>query len=59
MTKRFDPSRCDFVFVHCADGRRWFSPAVRIEGSTAIAVSCPKYAEFELEPGPPLPVETE
>src|SRR4051794_28054919 len=34
ITKRFDPSRCEFLFVHVGDGRRWFIPAVRIEGET-------------------------
>jgi hypothetical protein len=59
MTKRFDPRRCDFVFVHCGDGRRWFIPAARIEATTAIVLGGPKYAEFEIEPGPPLPAETD
>jgi PD-(D/E)XK endonuclease len=57
-TKRFDPRRCDFVFVHVGDGRRWFIPAARIEGETAIVVGGRRYAQFEVEPGPPLPAET-
>jgi Holliday junction resolvase-like predicted endonuclease len=59
MTKRFDPRRCDYVFAHVGDGRRWFIPAARIEGSTAIVLGGRKYAQFEIEPGPPLPSETE
>jgi hypothetical protein len=58
MTKRFDPLRCDYVFVRVADGRRWFIPAARIDAVTAIAVGAPKYREFEIEPGTPFPVQT-
>ena len=58
VSKRFDPSRCDYVFVHVGDGRRWFIPAARIEAATAISLGGTKYAEFEIEPGPPLPVRT-
>ena len=58
MTKRFDPKRCDFVFVHVGDGRRWLIPAAKIEGATAIVLGGRKYAEFEIESGPPLPPRT-
>ena len=59
ITKRFDRSRCDYVFVHVGDGRRWFIPAARIEGETSIVVGGRKYAQFEIEPGPPLPSKTD
>jgi Holliday junction resolvase-like predicted endonuclease len=59
ITKRFDPNRCEFVFIHVGDGRRWFVPAASIEGETSMVVGGRKYSEFEVEPGPPLPVETE
>jgi Holliday junction resolvase-like predicted endonuclease len=58
-TKRFDPRRCDYVFVQVGDGRRWFIPASRIEGETVIAVGGRKYSEFEIEPGPAFPTETD
>jgi hypothetical protein len=58
LTKRFDPDRCDYLFVHVGDGRRWFIPAARVEGTRGIALGCAKYRDFEIEPGPPLPVET-
>ena len=58
-TKRFDPRRCDYVFVHVGDGRRWFILASRIEGETAIAIGGRKYSEFEIEPGPPFPTKTD
>ena len=55
IAKRFDPNRCDHLFVHVGDGRRWFIPASRIEGETSIVLGGRKYAQFEIEPGPPLP----
>lgn len=54
IVKRFSPDRCDFLFVHAADGRRWFIPADRVEGETSIVVGGPKYAEYEVDRGPPL-----
>jgi hypothetical protein len=56
--KRFDPRRCDYVFVHVADGRRWFIPASRIQAATGIVVGGAKYREFEIEPGARLPSRT-
>ncbi len=55
LVKRFSPSRCDRLFVLVADGRRWFIPANAVGGGTGIALGGPKYAEFEVEPGHPLP----
>jgi hypothetical protein len=54
IVKRFSPERADFLFVHVADGRRWFIPADRIDGATAIVLGGPKYAEFEVDPGRPF-----
>jgi hypothetical protein len=54
IVKRFSPDRCDYLFVHAADGRRWFIPADRVEGETAIVVGGPKYAEYEVDRGTPL-----
>jgi hypothetical protein len=58
IAKRFDRNRCDYIFVQVGDGRRWFIPAARIEGETSIVLGGRKYAQFEIEPGPPLPAET-
>jgi hypothetical protein len=55
IVKRLDASRCDRVFIHVADGRRWYIPAAELGGSTSICLGGPKYAEFEVEPGLPLP----
>lgn len=55
ITKRFDPARCDYLFVHVGDGRRWFIPSGAIVATTAIVVGNAKYGEYEVERGPPLP----
>jgi len=55
IVKRLDATRCDALFVHTADGRRWFIPAAEVGGGTAIHVGGPKYAAYEVEPGAPLP----
>jgi hypothetical protein len=55
ITKRFDPRRCDYLFVHAGDGRRWFIPSRFVEGATSITLGGPKYSEFEVERGEPLP----
>jgi hypothetical protein len=54
VVKHFTPDRAEFVFVHVADGRRWFIPARAIGGGTGIRLGGPKYATFEVEPGPPF-----
>lgn len=51
LTKRFSASRCDLLFAHVGDGRRWLIPADRIEGGTAVMLGGPKYAPYEIEPG--------
>src|SRR5437763_15045202 len=55
LVKRLDPSRYDYLFVHVGDGLRWFIPSSVVEGGTKIALGGPKYGEFEIEPGDPLP----
>jgi hypothetical protein len=55
LVKRFDSSRCDYLFVHVADGRRWFVPAERVEGGNVIVLGGPKYSEYEIEKGARLP----
>ena len=55
IVKRFDPLRCDYLFVVVADGRRWCIPASALTGGIQILLGGPKYAEFEVEPGHPLP----
>jgi hypothetical protein len=55
LVKRFGAACCDCLFVLVADGRRWFIPAGVVEGGTALHLGGPKYAEFEIEEGRPLP----
>jgi hypothetical protein len=55
VVKTLDPNRFDCLFVLVADGRQWFIPADRVEGSCAIHLGGPKYAEFEVERGDPIP----
>jgi len=57
VAKRFHRSRCDYLFVLVGDGRRWFIPSDAIEGTTAICLGGPKYAEFEIDRGRPIPRE--
>lgn len=54
IVKRFDPARCDYLFVHVADGRRWLIPAAAIGASTNLSLGGSKYSEFEIESGSPL-----
>ena len=58
-TKYFDAGRCDYLFVHTGDGRRWFMPSNVVEGRSGISLGGPKYAEYEIERGAPLPGQTE
>jgi Holliday junction resolvase-like predicted endonuclease len=55
LVKTLDVARFDFLFVLVADGRQWFIPADRVEGGSAIHLGGPKYGEFEVEPGDPIP----
>ena len=55
VAKLLDRSRFDYLFVLVADGRRWFIPADRVDGVAGLRLGGPKYAEFEVEPGDPIP----
>ena len=54
MIKRLDATRCDSLFVHVGDGRRWFIPAASLGGGSGISLGGPKYAHYEIDPGQPL-----
>jgi hypothetical protein len=54
IVKKLDSTRCDYVFVHVGDGRRWFIPATALGGGSGLVLGGPKYAEFEVESGQPL-----
>jgi hypothetical protein len=55
LVKHFDPARCDYLFVVVGDGRRWCIPSKAIACGRGIALGGPKYREFEVESGRPLP----
>ena len=54
VVKRLDASRCEYLFVHVGDGRRWFLPVNFLDGTFAVHLGGPKYAQFEIERGVPL-----
>lgn len=51
VTKKFDPSRVDFLFALVGNGRRWLIPAAYVEATREITLGGRKYSEFEIEPG--------
>jgi hypothetical protein len=55
LTKRLDPENCDYLFVLVRDGRRWFIPSTHFGGGRTLRLGGPKYAEFEVERGDPIP----
>jgi PD-(D/E)XK endonuclease len=55
LTKELDPERCDYLFVLVRDGRRWFIPSTHVGGRHGLRLGGPKYAEFEVEKGDPIP----
>ena len=55
LVKRLDRSRFDYLFVLAGDGRRWFIPSERVEGGSGLRLGGPKYLEFEVERGDPIP----
>ncbi len=54
--KRLDPTRYDYLFVVVGDGRRWFIPADRVDAGNIVRLGGPNYADWEIEPGTPLPM---
>jgi PD-(D/E)XK endonuclease len=54
VAKLFESSRCDYVFVVVADGRRWFIPAAEIAARHSIVVGGATWSRFEVDPGRPL-----
>jgi hypothetical protein len=58
IVKLLDATRCDYLFAHVGNGRRWFIPTSELGGHSGLRLGGPKYAEFEVEPGDPLPART-
>jgi hypothetical protein len=59
VIKRIDASRCDYVFIHVGDARRWFIPIDLLGGGSGIVLGGPKYSEHEVEPGARLQARSE
>src|SRR5215213_4115736 len=55
LVKQLDPSRCEYLFVVVADGRRWCIPSKALRAGSHSSLGGPKYSEFEVERGRPLP----
>jgi len=55
VAKLLDRSRFDYLFVLVGNGRRWFIPAGSVDGCSGLRLGGPKYAEFEVEQGEPIP----
>jgi hypothetical protein len=58
LVKRFDPNTSDILFAVVGDGRRWCIPSDVLVGRTSIALGGPRYADYEVERGRPLPRRT-
>ncbi len=56
LVKKFSSDRCDYLFVHVADGRRWLIPAAQVEGGSGVLLGGPKYERYEVDPGRPFAV---
>lgn len=52
--KRFDPARCEYLFVHVGDGRRWLIPTFALDCATGLTLGGSKYSEFEIDRADPL-----
>lgn len=49
LVRRFDPARCDVLFVLVGDGRRWCIPATAVGGTRSIVLGG-RYSEYEIPP---------
>jgi len=54
LVKRIDASRCDYLFAHAGDGRRWYIPISALDGTTRVVLGGRKYSEYEVASGEPL-----
>ena len=59
VSKLFRHERCDYLFVHVGDGRRWFIPSSAVAGGSGILLGGPKYEAYEVASDRPLTVLAE
>jgi hypothetical protein len=57
VVKYLDRTKCDFLFVHVGDGRRWLIPTYALGATSGLNLGGQKYEAFEVEPGRPLIAE--
>jgi hypothetical protein len=50
LSKRFDPTKADGLFVLVGDGRPWFLPAAAVESTSGLRLGGMKHSEFEIDP---------
>jgi hypothetical protein len=50
VSKLFNPSKVDYLFALTSSGRRWFIPAIDLDGKRNVNLGGIKYAEYEIEP---------
>jgi hypothetical protein len=58
FVKRWEADRCEFLFVHVADGRRWWIPSDAIDSRNVVMLGGPKFADYEIDPGLPIRTQT-
>jgi hypothetical protein len=58
VVKRFSSDRCDYLFVHVADGRRWLIPSEDVDAGTGVVLGGPKYERYEVDRGRPFAATT-
>ncbi len=56
VVKRFDRTRCDFLFVLVGDGRRWLIPSTAVDGAGSISLGGQKYSEYLIPDSGDVPV---
>jgi bifunctional DNA-binding transcriptional regulator/antitoxin component of YhaV-PrlF toxin-antitoxin module len=49
VAKLFDPKRVDYLFALTSPGRRWFIPAVDLDGNRNVNLGGSKYSEYEID----------
>lgn len=54
VTKYFESTAVDYLFVLVGNGRRWLIEAAAVEGARGLHLGGVKYSEFEIEPGVPI-----
>ena len=54
VSKVIDPTKIDYLFALTSSGRRWFIPAMDLDGKRAVQLGGNKYSEYEIEKATPV-----